>query len=177
VWHDSRFKYNSTGEEEIFYMEIDPYLDDRSGDAADPAAIKSVDEMPVSENDGVKSYLTNIATDRNSRSHVVWLSESTGSYNDIYYAMVDPSGDKLVTEYRVTHTTGKLTFAAWLESSNRNPEIVVADGRVFIVDMAQDLDSSYYDVWLTILFVDKTPPATSINYTAYNSAGKDWLSA
>jgi hypothetical protein len=30
---------------------------------------------------------------------------------------------------------------------------------------------------LTIAFVDKSPPSTSINYTAYTHAGKDWLSA
>lgn len=177
VWHDSRFMANGTGQEEIFYMEIDPYLDDRSGDAADPAALRVVDEMPVSENDGVKSYLANIATDGNGMSHVVWLNESSDNDNDIYYAMVDPFGNRLVTEYRVTHSVGMLDFGAWYSSSNRNPEIAVANGRVFIVDMAMNLSSSSYDVWLTILFVDETPPTTLMEFSSYNSAGKDWLSA
>jgi hypothetical protein len=43
--------------------------------------------------------------------------------------------------------------------------------------MAQDFDDGYYNIWLTIAFADKNPPSTSINYTAYTDAGKDWLSA
>jgi hypothetical protein len=177
VWHDSRFKDNGTGAEEIFYMKIDSYLDDRSGNSADPATIKVVDEMLVSENDYVKSYLANIAVDKNGMSHIIWINEWARQYTDICYAMVDPAGNDLVPEHRITYNNGTLDFAAWFWSSNRNPEIAVTNGRIFIVDMAQNLNTSYYNIWLTIAFVDKTPPSTSINYTAYTSAGKDWLSA
>jgi len=177
VWHDSRFKDNYTGAEEIFYMEIDPYLDDRSGNSADPATIKVVDEMLVSENDYVKSYLANIAVDKNGMSNVVWINEWGEGYTDFYYAMVDPAGNKLVPEHRITYESGTLYFAAWFSVADRGPQIAVANGRIFIVDMAQDSDNGYYNIWLTIAFVDKSPPTTSINYTAYTSAGKDWLSA
>jgi type 1 glutamine amidotransferase len=177
VWHDSRFQDNGTGAEEIFYMEIDPYLDDRNGNSADPAIIKVVDEMLVSENDYVKSYLANVAVDNHGMSHIVWINEWTGKYTDIYYAMVDSAGNKLVPEHRITHENGTLDFAAWFSVADRGPQIAVANGRVFIVDMAQDLANSYYNIWLTIAFVDKSPPSTSINYTAYTHAGKDWLSA
>ena len=177
VWHDSRFKGNGTGAEEIFYMEIDPYLDDRSEDSADPATIKVVDEMLVSENDYVKSYLANIAVDTQGMSHVVWINEWAGEYTDLYYAMVDSARNMLVPEHRITHENGTLDFAAWFSVADRGPQIAVANGRIFIVDMAQDLDNSYYNIWLTIAFVDKSPPSTSINYTAYTHAGKDWLSA
>jgi hypothetical protein len=43
--------------------------------------------------------------------------------------------------------------------------------------MAQNISNDYYNIWLTIAFVDKNPPSTSINYTAYTHGGKDWLSA
>jgi len=178
VWHDSRFQDNGTGAEEIFYMEIDPYLDDRNGNSADPATIKAVDEMLVSENDYVKSYLANVAVDNHGMTHIIWINEwAKYYYTDIYYAMVDPAGNKLVPEHRITYENGTLDFAAWFSVADRGPQIAVANGRVFIVDMAQDLDNSYYNIWLTIAFVDKSPPSTSINYTAYTHVGKDWLSA
>jgi hypothetical protein len=177
VWHDSRFQSNGTGAEEIFYMEINPYLDDRSGNSADPETIKVVDEMLVSENDYVKSYLTNIAVDKNGLSNIVWINEWGSPYTDLYYAMIDQTGNKLVPEHRITHENGTLNFAAWYQVADRGPQIAVANGRIFIVDMAQDINSGYYNVWFTIAFVDKNPPTTSINYTAYTHAGKDWLSA
>jgi hypothetical protein len=176
VWHDSRFYSNGTGEHEIFYMKIDPYLDDRSGNSADPEAIKVVDETLISENDNVRSYLANIAVDKHGMANLVWINEWAGDYTDIYYALVNATGDIIIPESRITNSNGTLDFAAWFYSSNRNPEIAVDDGRVFIVDMAYDLNTDYYDVWLTIAFVDKTSPSTSISYTAYSSAGKDWLS-
>jgi hypothetical protein len=177
VWHDSRFYSNGTGEHEIFYMKIDPYLDDRSGNSANPEAIKVVDETLISENDNVRSYLTNIAVDKHGMANLVWINEWTGQHTDIYYAMVDSAGNKLVPEHRITHKNGTLDFAAWFSVADRGPQIAVANQRVFIVDMAQDLVNSYYNIWLTIAFVDKSPPSTTINYTAYTHAGKDWLSA
>jgi hypothetical protein len=177
VWHDSRFKDNGTGAEEIFYMEIDPYLDDRSGNSADPAIIKVVDEMLVSENDYVKSYLANIAVDKHGLSNIVWINEWASPYTDLYYAMIDPVGNKLVPEQRITHENGTLNFAAWGSNADRGPQLAVANGRIFIVDMAQDINSGYDNIWLTIAFADKSSPTTSINYTAYAHEGKDWLSA
>ncbi len=177
VWHDSRFQANATGNVEIFYMKIDPYLDDRNGNSADPATIKVVDEMLVSENDYVKSYLANVAVDKHGMANIVWINEWTGQHTDLYYAMVDSAGNKLVPEHRITHKNGTLDFAAWFSVADRGPQIAAANGRIFIVDMAQDLVNSYYNIWLTIAFVDKNPPSTSINYTAYTHAGKDWLSA
>jgi len=182
AWHDSRFYQNGTGQHEIFYMKIDPYLDDRSGNSADPEAIRVVDEMLVSENDNVHSYLANIAVDKYDVAHLVWINDYLWSYGssgyvDIYYAQVNATADIIVPETRITHSNGTLDFAAWYYSSNRNPEIAVDHGRVFIVDMARDQNTGYYDVWMTIAFVDKTPPSTSISYTAYSSAGKDWLSS
>jgi hypothetical protein len=174
VWHNG----TTEQETEIFYMKIDPYLDDRNGNSADPRAIKVVDEMLVSEDDGVKSYLANIAADEHGMAHMVWINEwQKNAYSDIYYGLVNGTGHEIIPESRITYANGTLNFAAWYESSNRNPEIAVDRGRVFIVDMAQDENTGYHDVWMTIAFVDKTPPSTSISYTAYSSAGKDWLSA
>ncbi len=176
AWHDSRFDANATGDHEIFYMKIDPYLDDRNGNSADPEAIKVVDEMLISENDYLKSFLVNIDVDEHDMAHLVWINAWTWDDVDIYYALVNATGDKTIPETRITHSNGTLSFADWYESSNRNPEIAVANGRIFIVDMARDINTDYYDVWLTIAFVDKIPPSTSIDYTAYSSEGKDWLS-
>jgi len=176
AWHDSRFDSNATGEHEIFYMKIDPYLDDRNGNSADSEAIKVVDEMLISENDDVKSFLTNIAVDKHGMAHLVWINAWTWDDVDIYYALVNATGDTIIPETRITHSNGTLSFADWFWSSNRNPEIAVANGRIFIVDMARDINTDYYDVWLTMAFVDKVPPSTSMDYNAYSSEGKDWLS-
>jgi type 1 glutamine amidotransferase len=184
VWHDSRFYQNATGEHEIFYMKIDPYLDDRNGNSANPEAIKVVDEMLISEGDGVRSFLANIAVDKYGMAHLAWVNEYLGSwsgYNDIYYSLVNATGDIVIPEHRITYSNGTLDFNWWTSggafASNRNPVIAIADGRVFIVDKARDPNTDYQDIWLTIAFVDKIPPSTSIGYTAYSSAGKDWLSA
>jgi hypothetical protein len=113
---------------------------------------------------------------------MVWINdwgeyEGDGwDYTDLYYALVNSAGDIVVPEFRITHTNGTLDFAYWYGSSNRNPEIAVSNGRIFMVDMAYDQTTGYTDIWMTILFVDKTAPSTSINYTAYSSEGKDWLS-
>lgn len=172
AWHNS----TTQPETDIFYMKIDPYLDDRNGNSADPETIKVVDDMLISAQDSIQSFLANIAVDIHGAAHLVWINqdEETG---DIYYAMVSPAGDIIVPEFRMTYTGGVLDFSAWYHSSNRNPEVAVGAGRVFMVDMAYDLDTDDYDVWLTILLVDEMPPSTSINYTAYSSEGKDWLSA
>jgi len=158
AWHDSRFYSNGTGEHEIFYMKIDPYLDNRNGTSADPEAIKIVDEMLISNNDYVKSYLANIAVDEHGIAHLVWINEWTSGSGDIYYAQVNATGDIIVPETRITYSKGILNFAEYYYSYNRNPEIAVADWRVFIVDMARDLSTNYYDVWLTIAFYDTAPP-------------------
>jgi len=174
AWHNS----STQPQTDIFYMKINPYLDDRSGDSADPDAIKVVDEMLISEDDGVQSFLANIAIDTHDMAHIIWINRFGGwDYTDIYYALVNATGNKIIPETRITNMNGTLNFQEWFYSSNRNPEIAVLDGRIFIVDMARNLNTDYYDVWLTIAFVDKTPPSTSISYTAYSSAGKDWLSA
>ena len=125
AWHDSRFYQNGTGQHEIFYMKIDPYLDDRNGNSADPEAIKVVDEMLISENDNVHSFLANIAVDKHDMAHLVWINDYSWSseYVDIYYALVNATGDIIIPESRITQSNGTLDFAYWYYSSNRNPEI------------------------------------------------------
>jgi type 1 glutamine amidotransferase len=177
TWHNS----TTQPETDIFYMKINPYLDDRNGGPADPEAIKVVPEMLISEEDSVQSFLANIAVDNHGMAHMVWINDwgnaPDGDYTDIYYALVNAAGEIIVPEFRITYTNGTLDFAYWYWSSNRNPEIAVSNGRIFMVDMAYDQNTENYDIWMTILFVDKAPPSTSINYTAYSSEGKDWLSA
>jgi hypothetical protein len=173
AWHNS----TTRPETDIFYMKINPYLDDRSGDSADPATIKVVEETLISEIDGVQSFLANIAVDKHNMAHIVWINRFYGwDYTDIYYALVNSTGNKMIPETRITYMNGTLNFQEWYWSSNRNPEIAVIDGRIFIVDMAEHQVTGYYDVWMTIAFIDKTAPSTSISYTAYSSMGKDWLS-
>ena len=176
AWHDSRFYSNATGEHEIFYMKIDPYLDDRDGNSADPEAIKVIKEKLISENDNVRSFLTNIDVDEHGMAHLAWINDDDAQ---IYYALVNATGDIIIPETRMTQASGVLDFTSWFWSSNRNPEIAVDNGRIFIVDMARDLGDTTWpytlDVWLTIAFVDKAPPSTTISYAAYSSEGQDWL--
>jgi hypothetical protein len=179
AWHNSTTKTQT----DIFYMKIDPYLDDRSGNSADPEAIKVIGETLISGEDGVQSFLADVAVDGHGTAHLVWINdwgeyEGDGwDYTDLYYSMVNAAGDVVVPEFRVTHTNGTLDFSYWHESSDRNPRIAVVDGRVFVVDMAYDTNTYFMDVWMTIFFLDKAPPSTSIDYAAYSSGGHDWLSA
>ena len=163
VWHNSTGPGSGSTAVEIFYMKIDPYLDNRNGTSADPEAIKIVKEMLISEDDGVKSFLANIAVDKHGMAHLVWIDEyldSWSGYNDIYYSLVNATGDIIIPEYRITHSNGTLDFNYWSAppASNRNPDIAVADAQVFIVDKAYEPDTWYDDIWLTIAFVDKIPP-------------------
>lgn len=173
AWHNS----TTRPETDIFYMKINPYLDDMDGDSAHPETIKVVDDLLISETDGIQSFLANIAVDKHSMTHIVWINRfDSWDYTDIYYALVNATGNKIIPENRITNMNGTLNFQQWYWSSNRNPEIAVTDGRIFIVDMAENITSNNYDVWLTMAFVDKIPPSTNISYTAYSWAGKDWLS-
>jgi hypothetical protein len=169
AWHNS----STHPETDIFYMKINPYLDDLNGNSADPDVIKVIDEMLISKKDGIQSFLVNIAVDNHGMAHIVWINR----YLDLYYALVSSSGDILVPEFRITYTDGALDFSYWYRSSNRNPEVAVSKGRVFVVDMACDQNTGYSDIWMTIVLVDKAAPSTFINYAAYSSEGKDWISA
>lgn len=171
AWHDSRFDENATGEHEIFYVKIEPYLDDRDGDSADPDELKVIKETLISDNDFVKSFLTNIAVDQYGMAHLAWLNDDD---YQIYYALVNTAGDLIIPETGIT-ANGALDFTDWYWSSNRNPEIAVENGRIFVVDMAANTTTSDCDVWLTIAFVDKAPPSTAISYDAYFAEGRDWL--
>ncbi|MEM2147908.1 MAG: hypothetical protein QXJ94_04820 [Candidatus Bathyarchaeia archaeon] len=169
AWHNS----STQPETDIFYMKIDPYLDDLNGNSADPGTIKVIDDMLISEKDGIQSFLTNIAVDNHGMAHIVWINKG----QDLYYALVDSSGKIIVPEHRITYTNGTFDFSYWYASSNRNPEVAASNGRVFVIDMANDQNTGYSDIWMTILLVDKAAPSTSINYLAYTSDGKDWISA
>jgi len=169
AWHNS----STRPETDIYYMKINPYLDDLNGNSADPDVIKVIDDMLISERDSVQSFLANIAVDNHGMAHIVWINDEL----DLYYALVSSSGDIIVPEFRITYTNGNLDFSYWYSSSNRNPEVAVSNGRVFVVDMAYDQNTGYADIWMTIVLVDKAAPSTFITYIAYSSEGKDWISA
>ncbi|UCE95700.1 MAG: hypothetical protein JSV51_08295 [Candidatus Bathyarchaeota archaeon] len=159
AWHDSRFYSNETGEHEIFYMKIDPYLDDQNGNSTDLETIKVVDEMQISKNDYWRSYLANIAVDKEDVAHIAWINGpggEDGGVTEISYARVNSTGEMIIPATSIT-PLGPLDFAYWSGSSSRNPEIVVANGHIIIVDMAQD-SADYEDIWLTIVQFDITPP-------------------
>jgi hypothetical protein len=78
---------------EIYYTKLDPYLDDRNGDAADEATITLVQDKMIS--DPFDDYIgaCRMAVGPGGQIHVVW--ELDGDEH-LFYAKLDNNGNKLV---------------------------------------------------------------------------------
>jgi len=160
VWHDKRFYDAGTGEHELFYSKLDPSLDDQDGDAADPAVISVISEQLITTNDGYRSYLKNLAVDSLDRVHITWVDmygfdpeDYDWGKGEIYYQMLDSSGNQIIPETRLTDFPDNYGPACWWYSSGRNPDIAVSKNKVFIVfnvvPDVEEWDSS--DIFLIIL--------------------------
>ncbi|MEW5801617.1 MAG: Ig-like domain-containing protein [bacterium] len=90
AWHDRR---GDTGPE-IYFMKVDPSLDDEDGDSADPAVIKVISDTALTPDDGVKSSCPVVAVDSADTIHVVWTEDQDG--DRILYTKLDSGGTRLI---------------------------------------------------------------------------------
>ncbi len=156
VYHNS----SSTVAAELFLLRINPYLDDLDGDQADPSVIVVSGPIQLTETDGYRSYLKNIAIDEWGREHVVWVDQRDmapdpdwGS-GELYYMIVGT-----VNETRITFFNGSIYPAAWWYSSGRRPGIAVSGDHVYIVFNGVDPNWEFSDIYFMILRVPvPTPP-------------------
>lgn len=152
VWHDRRY-YDDEGEHELFYSKLDPGLDNRDGSAADPDVISVIQEVPITTDDGFRSYLSKVAVDEQGRVHVAWFDyrdELEGA--EVYYMMFDASGTSIniiEPETRLTTAGDVIDPAEWKWSSERNPVIAAFGETVFVPFHATGASSD--DIYLIIL--------------------------
>lgn len=82
VWHES-------SDQEVWFMRLNPFLDDLSGDVADLMTIKEIGDIRISAAGGFDAIDPRILVDANGDLHVVWDSSNGGS---VQYAKLDADG-------------------------------------------------------------------------------------
>lgn len=87
IFRDQRWDAGSS--QEITYIKLDPSLDDRNGDAADPAAITLIDDRRLTENKDWYIHGSRMVIDGNDDIHIVW---DNADQEKIYYMKVDEDG-------------------------------------------------------------------------------------
>jgi len=119
VWQDKRWD----GDGELAYTKLDPYKDDRNGDAADEPTITLVDDKRITYSDSPAAH-ARIAIDSNDDIHIVW---ETGELDSVHYMKIDNNGNELVAE---TVVSGEDTWRASPDvavDSNNNAHITWND--------------------------------------------------
>jgi len=93
VWQDMR-GLNTT----VYYSKLDPYTDDRDGDAAGASAITLIDDTPLTPDDGVKSNSPMSAIQCGRYIHITWNEEHEGAEGPayLYYMIVDTDGNSIL---------------------------------------------------------------------------------
>lgn len=87
-------------DDEIYYIQLDPGLDDLSGDAADVETITTIEAIALTPDDGVKSRYPAIASGAYGQQlHITW-EESSGP--DIHYVVLDHNGNTVVSNTALT---------------------------------------------------------------------------
>jgi len=91
TWRDKRWDDAST--QEVTYTKLDPYLDDRDGGPADPAAITLVDDTQLTTIGNWYIYSIRLAVDSGDNVHIVWDDEDAYTIN---YMKLDENGNTLI---------------------------------------------------------------------------------
>ena len=127
VWQDWR-AWATGGVAEIYFMQINPSLDDQNGDAADPLVIKTVDDRALTPDDGVKSFLPfcRLSPD-DGRIRVTWHEITKGK---LHYMVVSTNGTVVANLGRLS--IWSLTYTLWTNAHiafGSKPRVVWPDSR------------------------------------------------
>ena len=109
AWSDLRF-----GNAAIFYRVLDPALDDRNGNAADPAAITVVSERQVSPSGSTRNVEPAMAIDGSGDVHLVWADQSVAG---LRYARYDAGG--------AVEVAPRYLFQGGFDGFNSEPKIAL----------------------------------------------------
>jgi len=116
---------------EVYFMRLNPFLDDRNGNPADPATIKEVDDMMISAAGGDQAVHPRVELDGNSQLHVVWESDCTGP---VQYVTLDTDGVLLNGPVDIGPTASCNGFPDIALDSNGNAHVVFANGAATMAD-------------------------------------------
>jgi hypothetical protein len=81
--------WQSGASPEVYFMRLNPLLDDRNGTAADLATIKEVDDVMISAAGGDQAVHPRVELDSSNNLRVVWETACTGP---VQYVTVDTNG-------------------------------------------------------------------------------------
>ncbi|MBL7033833.1 MAG: T9SS type A sorting domain-containing protein [Candidatus Delongbacteria bacterium] len=134
---------------EISFIQLDPSLDDQSGDAADPETIITVAVTDLTDN--VDNYLTHprVALDSNDDIHVVFEEDG----NEVYYLKADNEGNILIPTIHIRVCSSWYGRPHLAVDSNDDVHIVWNDYE------NTDQDEIYY------MMLDGATGSTLIDYT------------
>jgi len=142
VFQDQRLQEEDR-EIEIFQLRLDPALDDRDGDAADPAAITVVPDRLLTADDGQRNNHPAAAVDAAGNVFAAYFDSfgGNGGSGDLLFRLVDAAGGVLIPEQRLTEgrtatTAGDYTLAlsaadgltayvVWTDDRFGSPEVVL----------------------------------------------------
>ncbi|MDB9822915.1 hypothetical protein OAC89_04365 [Deltaproteobacteria bacterium] len=136
LWRDKR--WDDGGSREVTYTKLDPFLDDRNGDAADPATITLIDDTRLT-NFGHESVFVRMAIDSNDDIHIVLEDYLDDANDDINYMKIDNNGVVVIPA-----TTIRDSVSQW----RPNPDVALDSNNNAHITWAEygstDSDEVYY---------------------------------
>jgi parallel beta-helix repeat protein len=148
VWHDTRLN-----DREIFYMKLNPYLDNRDGSSASPGTIKIINDKLLTEDDDSNSKSPAIAIGPTGNVHIVWL-ETNNNY--LWYKKLNNNGIELESWAfcfgSVTKNSEKWATHWWIEvDSTDTPRMAWCDNsagghRIAYYTPSSTLEDVYFDI-------------------------------
>jgi hypothetical protein len=136
LWRDNR--WDAGVSHEVTYTKLDPFLDDRNGNAADPAAITLAEDTRLT-NLGHESVFLRIAIDLNDDIHIVFEDYLDDANDDIDYMKIDNNGVVVIDV-----TTIRESVSQW----RPNPDVALDSNNNAHITWAEygytDSDEVYY---------------------------------
>ncbi len=136
LWRDKR--WDAGDSHEVTYTKLDPFLDDRNGNAADPATITLIDDTRLT-NFGHESVFVRMAIDSNDDIHIVFEDYLDDANDDINYMKIDNNGVVVIPA-----TTIRDNVSQW----RPNPDVALDSNNNAHITWAEygstDSDEVYY---------------------------------
>ncbi|MGA1867761.1 MAG: Ig-like domain-containing protein [bacterium] len=110
IWQDTRGSNT-----EVYFMKLDPRLDDQNGDMADINSIKIVEDTPITEDDGEKSNYPFATIGPFDNCHITWFEHwrEDEMADDLHYMMVNNQGNINDSDISITEGSTAATTTDW----------------------------------------------------------------